>query len=145
MGQHANFLSPCHSDLYDERTFTLSRAFVKRACEFPPANFAEEVKAYFLDGLPSTGPGALKAIVEQSRALLAESDKYWAEADAGKTEGEGEGEAEADEEEGEEGAREKERPHSVVVPSLRVLTAGAALSLRRTVAGLEAILEGTKA
>ena len=122
--------------MYDERTFTLSRAFVKRACEYPPSNFADEVKAYFIDGLPSTGPGALLAIVEQSNALLAESDKYWAEVDAGKGE---EADAEANAEDDDEDAREKERPHSGVVPSLRVLTEGAALSLRRTVAGLEAV------
>ena len=129
--------------MYDERTFTLSRAFVKRAVEYPPANFADEVKAYFIDGLPSTGPGALTAIVEQSKALLAESDKYWKEVDAGRAD---EAEVGADEEgvgEGEgEDVREKERPHSGVVPSLRVLTEGAALSLRRTVAGLEAVAKG---
>lgn len=129
-----------HSDLYDERTFTLSRAFVKRACEFPPTNFADEVRAYFIDGLPSTGPGALTAIVEQAKALLSESEKYWAEADAERgEEGKEEGEEEEEGKDGEDEAREKERPHSGVVPSLRVLTEGAALSLRRTVAGLEGL------
>lgn len=129
------------SDLYDERTFVLTRQFVKRACEFPPQHFEKEVQAYFLAGLPSTGPGALGPIVEQARALLAESERSSAAEleGAGKRKA-GEMEAEADAEEEGEDARERERPMSEVVRSMRVLTEGACLSLRRTLVGLEAVL-----
>jgi len=112
------------SELYNERTLVLTRTFVKRACEYPPSGFEREINAYYYTGLPSTPPtpGALKEIVEQCRSLLEESEKWLAE-----KEGEGEGEVKP--------------PQSSVVPSQRVLTEGAGLSLKRTLKGLEELME----
>lgn len=118
------------SDLYNERTFVLTRAFVLRAVtSTPAADFKDELDAYYRTGLPTTGPGALKSIVEQSRQLLTESAEY------GKRE-EVEAEAEA------EGDKAK-RVESQVVPGLTVLTEGAALSLKRTLASLELVVAGS--
>ncbi|GAA5897227.1 hypothetical protein JCM6882_001820 [Rhodosporidiobolus microsporus] len=130
------------SELYNERTLVLTRAFVKRACEFPPSNFAREIAAYYYTGLPGTassgdgeeqkvegkGKGALEGIIEQSRRLLEESERWHAEQDAKEDEAaEGEGEEEQD----------RRPPPSAVVPSQRILTEGAGLSLRRTLKALE--------
>ncbi|GAA6016084.1 hypothetical protein JCM10207_004437 [Rhodosporidiobolus poonsookiae] len=108
------------SELYNERTLVLTRAFVKRACEYPPSNFAREVAAYYYTGLPGTSAGALEGIIEQSRQLLDESERWVAEKDK-----------EGDEDE------DRRPPPSTVVPTQRVLTEGAGLSLRRTLKGLE--------
>ncbi|SCV71068.1 BQ2448_3830 [Microbotryum intermedium] len=101
------------SDLYNERTFVLTRAFVKRAVEYPPLNFEQEVKAYYSEGLGRDVPGALGLIVRQSRALLEESGQF----------------------EEEQGSRE-----SNVVEGLKVLTEGAGLSLKRTLASLDELV-----
>ncbi|KAK4700888.1 ubiquitin-conjugating enzyme E2 O, partial [Phenoliferia sp. Uapishka_3] len=111
------------SDLYNERTFVLTRAFVKRACEYPPSDFGTEIRAYFYTGLPTTGPGALKGVVEQSKLLLAECEAFHA------------AEPPADENE-----EDRRRPNSAVLPEMKVLTEGAGLSLKRTLAGLETLL-----
>lgn len=110
------------SDLYNERTLVLTRAFVKRACEYPPKDFEAEVRAYYYDGLPTTGPGALAGIVEQAKALLQESEQLHA--------------LEKEEEEA-----DKRKVESRVVEGLMVLTEGASLSLKRTLKGLEPLLE----
>lgn len=112
------------SDLYNERTFVLTRAFVKRACEYPPSDFGTEVRAYFYSGLPTTGPGALKGVVEQSELLLAESEAFHAAEPAPSDD--------ADE--------ERRRPPSNVLPEMKVLTEGAGLSLKRSLAGLQALV-----
>ncbi|GAA5970526.1 hypothetical protein JCM11641_007339 [Rhodosporidiobolus odoratus] len=128
------------SELYNERTLTLTRAFVKRACEYPPSNFVREIAAYYFNGLPGAeGRGALEGIIEQSRRLLEESEgwlKQQAAEEAG-AEGEAEGEGEGEEAEQEE----RKPPVSQVVPTQRVLTEGAGLSLRRTLKGLEELRE----
>ncbi|BGP47280.1 hypothetical protein JCM10450v2_003132 [Rhodotorula kratochvilovae] len=111
------------SELYNERTLVLTRAFVKRACEYPPSSFAREIAAYFFTGLPGTSGGALAAIIEQSNGLLAESEAWHAAH---------EGDADGD---------EVKPPQSAVVPSQRVLTEGAGLSLRRTVKALEELVQ----
>ncbi|GAA5955577.1 hypothetical protein JCM8115_006794 [Rhodotorula mucilaginosa] len=116
------------SELYNERTLVLTRAFVKRACEYPPSNFAREIAAYYYTGLPgSTGGGALKGIIEQSRRLLEESERWHAEHEA------------AEAEDG--GVDPTSPPPSSVVPSQRILTEGAGLSLRRTLKALEELME----
>ncbi|KAM0788855.1 hypothetical protein ACM66B_002940 [Microbotryomycetes sp. NB124-2] len=106
------------SEMYNERTLVLTRAFVQRAVQFPPSGFKDEIEAYYRTGLPST-PGALRGIVEQSKALLEESVAFH------------------EREDGDVGSR----PESAVVPGMLVLTQGASLSLKRTVGGLEALLE----
>lgn len=113
------------SELYNERTFVLTRAFVKRACEYPPVGFEDEIKAYYYSGLPTTGPGALAGIVEQAKALLEESERFHLE----------DKEEEGEEEEAE--AEGRKRVRSVVLPAMNVLTEGAVLSLKRTLKGLE--------
>lgn len=114
--------------MYNERTLVLTRAFVKRACEYPPSNFAREIAAYYYTGLPgSTGGGALKGIIEQSRRLLEESERWHAEHEA------------AEAEDG--GVDPTSPPPSSVVPSQRILTEGAGLSLRRTLKALEELME----
>ncbi|GAA6004968.1 hypothetical protein JCM11491_002293 [Sporobolomyces phaffii] len=128
------------SELYNERTLVLTRNFVKRACEYPPANFEREVAHYFY----SDASGALKAIVDQSRALLEESDAWHAAtatatatatAQAGANDADADADADAD-----ETAVAKPR-QSEVVPSQRVLSEGGAISLRRTLKGLEELQE----
>ncbi|BGP15191.1 hypothetical protein JCM10213_000859 [Rhodosporidiobolus nylandii] len=114
------------SELYNERTLVLTRAFVKRACEYPPSNFAREVAAYYYSGLPGSSGGALAGIIDQSRRLLQESERWHAEQ-----------QAEGAEAEGEEEGEERKPPPSQVVPTQRILTEGAGLSLRRTLKGLE--------
>lgn len=109
------------SELYNERTFVLTRAFVKRACEYPPVGFEDEIKAYYYSGLPTTGPGALVGIVEQAKALLEESERFHLEPSEEEDEG-------------------KKRVRSVVIPAQNVLTEGAVLSLKRTLSGLEGLL-----
>ncbi|GAA5923704.1 hypothetical protein JCM3775_000479 [Rhodotorula graminis] len=112
------------SELYNERTLVLTRAYVKRACEYPPSSFAREIAAYFFTGLPGQqGGGALAAIIEQSKQLLDESERWHARND-----GDGDGD-------------EVKPPQSAVVPSQRVLTEGAGLSLRRTVKALEELVK----
>ncbi|GAA5894505.1 hypothetical protein JCM8208_006259 [Rhodotorula glutinis] len=113
------------SELYNERTLVLTRAFVKRACEYPPSSFAREIAAYFFTGLPGQQGGALAAIIEQSKRLLDESERWHAREGA---DGEGDGD-------------EAKPPQSAVVPSQRVLTEGAGLSLRRTVKALEELVK----
>ncbi|GAA5844140.1 hypothetical protein JCM9279_003744 [Rhodotorula babjevae] len=113
------------SELYNERTLVLTRAYVKRACEYPPSSFAREIAAYFFHGLPGQQGGALAAIIEQSNRLLHESERWHAREDA---DGEGDGD-------------EAKPPQSAVVPSQRVLTEGAGLSLRRTVKALEELVK----
>ena len=113
------------SELYNERTLVLTRAFVKRACEYPPSSFAREIAAYFFRGLPGQQGGALAAIIEQSNRLLAESEQWHAREGA---DAEGDGD-------------EAKPPQSAVVPSQRVLTEGAGLSLRRTVKALEELVK----
>ena len=116
--------------MYNERTLVLTRAFVKRACEYPPSNFAREIAAYYYTGLPgSTGGGALKGIIEQSRRLLEESERWHAEHETA---------AAGAEEEG--GVDPTSPPPSSVVPSQRILTEGAGLSLRRTLKALEELM-----
>ncbi|BGP07228.1 hypothetical protein JCM10049v2_003059 [Rhodotorula toruloides] len=114
------------SELYNERTLVLTRAFVKRACEYPPMNFSREIAAYYYNGFPGSeqAGGALQGIIEQSRLLLEESERWHAE---------------QDKREGAEDAAEDVRqpPKSGVVPSQRILTEGAGLSLRRTLKALE--------
>ncbi|GAA5879197.1 hypothetical protein JCM1840_007608 [Sporobolomyces johnsonii] len=116
------------SELYNERTLVLTRAFVKRACEYPPSNFSREIAAYYYEGLPSTPPtpGALGAIVEQCRALLDESERWHAE--------------QQKEQDQDDEAVPPKPPVSEVMPSQRVLTEGAGLSLRRTLKGLEELM-----
>ncbi|GAA6062573.1 hypothetical protein JCM10212_004886 [Sporobolomyces blumeae] len=125
------------SELYNERTLVLTRTFVRRACEYPPASFEREIAAYYYTGLPSDPPtpGALGAIVEQCRALLEESEKWHADpkpVEDARKEGE---DAEND------AAAPPKPPRSQVVPSQRVLTEGAGLSLRRTLKALEQLIE----
>jgi len=114
------------SELYNERTLVLTRAFVKRACEFPPSSFSREIAAYFFHGLPGQGSagGALAGIIEQSKRLLDESERWHAREGADDAEGE-----------------DARPPQSAVVPSQRVLTEGAGLSLRRTVKALEDLVK----
>lgn len=114
------------SDLYNERTFVLTRAFVQRALEYPPSDFQKEIQAYYRNGLPTTGP-ALAGIVEQSRLLLEESVKFHEDHNDGEEGGEGE----------EGGGRKGKR--SVVIPAQNILTEGAVISLKRTLAALEKI------
>ena len=118
------------SDLYNERTFVLTRAFVKRACEYPPTDFGTEVRAYYYSGLPTTGPGKLDGIVLQSKALLEEAERFHGAAKEKEKERGGEGEEE----------EERRRPNSEVLGEMKVLTEGAGLSLKRSLAGLEALL-----
>ncbi|GAA5927706.1 ubiquitin-conjugating enzyme E2 [Sporobolomyces koalae] len=117
------------SELYNERTLVLTRNFVKRACEYPPANFGREIAAYYYTGLPSNPPtpGALGGIVEQCRALLEESEKWLAASKLEPTEDRNDAQARP--------------PPSVIVPSQRVLTEGAGLSLKRTLKALEELQE----
>ncbi|CEQ42576.1 SPOSA6832_04405, partial [Sporobolomyces salmonicolor] len=116
------------SELYNERTLVLTRAFFKRACEYPPSNFSREIAAYYYEGLPSTPPtpGALGAIVEQCRALLEESERWHAE--------------QQKEQDQDNEAAPPKPPVSEVMPSQRVLTEGAGLSLRRTLKALEELM-----
>lgn len=114
------------SDLYNERTFVLTRAFVKRACEYPPTDFGAEIRAYYYTGLPTTGPGALKGVVEQSKLLLEESEAFHAAEVVG-------GQQDDNEE-------ERRRPNSNVLPEMKVLTEGAGLSLKRSLVALEGLL-----
>lgn len=108
------------SDLYNERTLVLTRAFVKRGCEYPPLDFGAEIRAYYFDGLPTTGPGALRGIVEQAQLMLQESEVFHQD----------QGEA----------TEEEKRPASKVLSEMKVLTEGACLSLKRTLKGLEMLL-----
>lgn len=112
------------SDLYNERTFVLTRAFVKRAIEYPPSGFVAEIKAYYYDGLVSSTSsskiGALGGITAQARLLLEESEAYHAEDEESRSEGKGR--------------------RSAVIPSMNVLTEGAVLSLRRTTAALQGLV-----
>ncbi|POY73661.1 hypothetical protein BMF94_3196 [Rhodotorula taiwanensis] len=117
------------SELYNERTLVLTRAFVKRACEYPPSNFGREIAAYYYTGLPGASGGALQGIIDQSRRLLQESEEWHAEQEK----------KEASDSEG--GADTTSPPKSTVVPSQRILTEGAGLSLRRTVKALEQLME----
>ncbi|GAA5994201.1 ubiquitin-conjugating enzyme E2 [Rhodotorula paludigena] len=112
------------SELYNERTLVLTRAFVKRACEYPPSSFTREIAAYFFTGLPgSENGGALGAIIDQSKKLLDESERWHAQQDDSTA------------------AEDVKPPKSSVVPSQRVLTEGAGLSLRRTVKALEELMK----
>jgi ubiquitin-conjugating enzyme E2 O len=106
------------SELYNERTLVLTRAFVKRACEYPPTNFSREIAAYYYNGLPGSeqAGGALQGIIEQSRLLLEESERWHAEQDKR-------------EEAGDQAEDVRQPPKSGVVPSQRILTEGAGLSL----------------
>lgn len=106
------------SELYNERTLVLTRAFVKRACEYPPMNFSREIAAYYYNGFPGSeqAGGALQGIIEQSRLLLEESERWHAEQD--KREGAGDAAEDV-----------RQPPKSGVVPSQRILTEGAGLSL----------------
>lgn len=106
------------SELYNERTLVLTRAFVKRACEYPPTNFSREIAAYYYRGLPGSeqAGGALQGIIEQSRLLLEESERWHAEQDKREVTGDAADDV-------------RQPPKSGVVPSQRILTEGAGLSL----------------
>ena len=107
------------SQIYNERSFVLNRGFIKRACEYPPQGFEREINHFYYGG-GGGGDGEekrLKGIVEQCRELLKESDQFHSEGE------------------------EEEGKQSQVVPSLKVLSEGGALSLRRTLKSLEELLE----
>ncbi|GAA5975270.1 hypothetical protein JCM5350_000217 [Sporobolomyces pararoseus] len=107
------------SQIYNERSFVLNRGFIKRACEYPPQGFEKEINHFYYGG-GGGGDGEekrLKGIVEQCRELLKESDQFHSEGE------------------------EEEGKQSQVVPSLKVLSEGGALSLRRTLKSLEELLE----
>lgn len=116
--------TPRRSDAYDENTFVLTRAFVKRACANPHPHLTRELEAFYFDGLGPAGVPALKTVIEQVRALVAESERQ-----AGRAVAVGVG-----------GVPLSAR--SAVVPELMVLTAGAAATLRGTLVGLEAVARG---
>lgn len=117
------------SDMYNERTFVLTRAFVLRAVTSTPAqDFKNEIQAYYRTGLVTTGPGALQSIIEQAQRLLTESTEYHQRED------------ELEDEAAPNGVKSTRKSPSKVVPGLTVLTEGAALSLKRTLASLEGVL-----
>ncbi|KAK4057951.1 hypothetical protein OIO90_001170 [Microbotryomycetes sp. JL221] len=120
--QHGTKEGKRASDQYNERTLVLTRMFVQRAVQYPPSGFKDEIQAYYKTGLPSTGPGALRGIVEQCKALIEESAAYY--------------ERQTDEDEEDD----SKRPESSVVPGLLVLTLGASLPLKRTLAILEPLV-----
>jgi ubiquitin-conjugating enzyme E2 O len=126
----------------------LTRAFVKRAVEYPPSGFEREIDWYYFRSSEAGAggeKGALEGIVEQGRRLLEESERWLASSTFGsssaavaageKKEAAVEGEEEEEEEE------DRRPPPSQVVPTQRVLTEGAGLSLRRTLKGLEELLK----
>lgn len=117
------------SSLYSERTYVLTRTFVQRALAYPPLNFEAEIKAYYHTGLPTTGPGVLKAVIDQGKLAIEESERWYAEEAKLLVEGK-----EVDEGMEEEAVLKREE--SSVVVGLRVLTEGACLSLRRTLDAL---------
>lgn len=113
------------SGFYNERTFVLSRNFIKRGLEFLPLNFEEEIKAFYLTGLSDDLPGVLVGVIEQMKALIEESE---GSIDINRiTEGVGEGEAE------DKLVTIKE---SSILPNQKVLTEGACLTLKRTLSSL---------
>lgn len=106
--------------IYNERSYVLTRAFVRHACQYPPQGFADEIRAYYFDGLPGT-PGVLQGIIDQAKALLQESEAHQRAATA---------------------TEDDEFAISKVIPGQKMLSEGACLSLRRTVAGLESLRSG---
>lgn len=68
------------SQVYNERTFVLTRGFVKRCLDYPPSGFKDEIAFY--------AKGSLRAVIEQIRLLLQE-----AEDQQGESEGEGQEES----------------------------------------------------
>ncbi|GAA5967360.1 hypothetical protein JCM3765_000500 [Sporobolomyces pararoseus] len=110
------------SQLYNERSLVLTRNFIKRGLEFPPSGLEKEINHYYYYYY-SEGEPRLKGIVEQCRELLKESDQYLSAS------------SESEEEPG-----QREREQSKVVTSLKILSEGGALSLRRTLKGLEELL-----
>lgn len=116
---------------YSERTYALTRGFVKRACEFPPAGFEAEIKAYYLEGLATDNEhGALAAIVDEGQQLVAESEEWNASETSKRSTAT---------------ALDAGRPQSKIIPSLKVLTEGACLTLKRTLASLAKVQESATA
>jgi ubiquitin-conjugating enzyme E2 O len=108
-----------NSRLYNERTYVLSRIFIKRAIDAPPKGFEEEIRAYYLDGIPlggGGGVGALSHIIDYAQSLLEESERVKADSAV----------------------------ESLIWAGQRVLTEGGCISLRRTVAALSVILQKEK-
>jgi len=73
------------------------------------------VEAFFISGTTQTGPGALKRVIDECRALVAESDRYSAEAGL------------------------QARPPSEVVAELKVLSQARCRELRATLGKMEAV------
>lgn len=99
------------SNLYSERTYVLTRMFVKRACEFPPLGFEEEIKAFYFDGLLKNNLGVLKLVIQEAKSLLAESEEV-------------------------HGKEEEAIKASKILVGQSVFTEGACLSLKRIVVSL---------
>jgi ubiquitin-conjugating enzyme E2 O len=101
------------SDMYDDNTFVLSRDFVRRACEWPSRTFTIEINHFYLER------EMLKTVIEQSRGMVAESERR-----------RGQG----------SGAGGQARPASEVVAGLKVLSPSACALLRTTLGELERVM-----
>ena len=115
-------ITPSNSDIYDENTFTLTRDFIRRACEHPSCTFATEIHHFYLSDSPSSGAGVLKAVLEQSRGMVAESEQHLA----------GGG--------GTNGATGQAMSPSEVVAGLKVLSPAACALLRTKIGELERVV-----
>ena len=115
--QHTSPSALIASATYSERTYVLARAFIKRALDYPTPDYAKEIEAYYLTGLPSLGGvGRLPEIVRQIEGLLEESVEYY------------------------KGGEDRPDGKSSILEGEKVLSEGACLSLRRTHAGLVEVL-----
>ena len=105
------------SRTYNERTYTLARAFVKRALDYPPADYKNELDAYYLSGSAAPGgAGRLGGIVSEIAGLLEESEGYY------------------------KGGQDLPEGKSKILQGEKILSEGACLSLKRTWTGLEETL-----
>lgn len=114
--------SPRHapySDAYNENTFVLSRDFIHRAIDSPPSSFTKEIEAFYLVDNSPAEPGVLKAVIEEVRALVAESEA----SKSGNT----------------SKSASQSRKKSSVVEGLNVLSNPGCASLKTTLGKLEAL------